>query len=313
LQPATSTEETTREEATAEESAAETSTAMGFTTAASEATAAPGAIASGTTTASGGVSGVGTVLPEETSSWPPPAFEPRRAQRALPHAEAMRTVGELTVGEPGLAPMVYGAVVATTSPSRAGLASAQPALAVAPVRRALVVDDDPEVRRALARFLRPELDVALAGSVSDAKAIVARLDRLDVAFVDWELPDGNGEQILEWLSRWPDAIRVLISARFASSGASPSSPFERGDASSEGAAAPSPVTPRPGAPGGAPREWPPECSTSRIGEKQSDRTEDPMKSNPLKNRALANLVLGKPVATSVIEALKRAALALPND
>jgi DNA-binding response OmpR family regulator len=118
--------------------------------------------------------------------------------------------------------------------------------------RAIIVDDDPEVRRALARHLRPELDVFLAGTVSQAGALLAQLDRIDVAFVDWELPDGSGEQILEQLSRWPDAIRVLISGRIVSN------------------------------------------------------------ENPLKNRALANLVLAKPVALNVVEALKRATLALPN-
>lgn len=117
---------------------------------------------------------------------------------------------------------------------------------------ALVVDDDPEIRRALARLLRPELDVHVAGSVAQAEATLARLDRVDVAFVDWELPDGTGEQILERLARWPDAIRVLISARVSSS------------------------------------------------------------ENPLRNRALANLVLGKPLAIGVVDALKRAALALPH-
>jgi CheY-like chemotaxis protein len=117
--------------------------------------------------------------------------------------------------------------------------------------RAIVVDDDPEIRRALARLLRPELDVWLAGSVAQAEAVLADLDRVDVAFVDWELPDGTGEQILERLAHWPDAIRVLISARVVSS------------------------------------------------------------ENPLKNRALANLVLGKPVARGVVEALKRATLVLP--
>jgi CheY-like chemotaxis protein len=120
-----------------------------------------------------------------------------------------------------------------------------------PAARALVVDDDPEIRRALARLLRPELDVHLAGSVAQAQALLEQLDRIDVAFIDWELPDGTGEQILERLAHWPDAIRVLISAR----------------ASSE---------------------------------------------NLLENRALANLILSKPLALGVIEALKRAALALPH-
>lgn len=123
---------------------------------------------------------------------------------------------------------------------------------LAPAPRALIVDDDPEIRRALARLLRPELEVCLAGSVAQAEALLARLDRVDVAFIDWELPDGTGEEILERLAHWPDAIRVLISARVVSS------------------------------------------------------------ENPLKNRALANLVLGKPLAAGVVEALKRAALALPH-
>ena len=93
----------------------------------------------------------------------------------------------------------------------------------------------------------------VAGSVSQADAALRRLDRVDVAFIDWELPDGSGEEILERLSHWPDAIRVLISARVVGS------------------------------------------------------------ENPLKNRALANLVLGKPVAHGAVEALKRAALAIPRD
>jgi len=134
------------------------------------------------------------------------------------------------------------------------VAAARTQPAFSPARPlALVVDDDPELRRALARLLRPELDVLSAGSVAQADEILRRLDRLDLAFIDWELPDGTGEQILERLAHWPDAIRVLISARLLSI------------------------------------------------------------ENPLKNRALANLVLGKPLALGVVESLKRAALALPED
>jgi CheY-like chemotaxis protein len=145
------------------------------------------------------------------------------------------------------------AVHSSASLSSGVLARAALAVAPTPVARALIVDDDPEIRRALARLLRPELDVHLAGSVAQAEALLAQLDRVDLAFIDWELPDGTGEQILERLAHWPDAIRVLISARVAS------------------------------------------------GEKL------------LENRALANLVLGKPLELGVIDALKRAALALPND
>jgi CheY-like chemotaxis protein len=135
--------------------------------------------------------------------------------------------------------------------SSAALARAAVALPATPTRRALVVDDDPEICRALARLLRPELEVHLAGSVAQAEALLEQLDRVDLAFIDWQLPDGTGEQILERLAGWPDAVRVLISAR----------------ASSE---------------------------------------------TLLETRALANLVLSKPLALGVIEALKRAALVLPH-
>jgi CheY-like chemotaxis protein len=171
---------------------------------------------------------------------------------------AVRRGGSMPVFEPRRAERDSAVVVATEQLEGDGLArEARAAHAVArvaapPRPRALVVDDDPEVRRALARLLRPDLDVWLAGSVAQAEVILTELDRVDVAFVDWELPDGTGEQILERLAHWPDAIRVLISARVVSS------------------------------------------------------------ENPLKNRALANLVLGKPVARGVVEALKRAALVLPH-
>jgi CheY-like chemotaxis protein len=117
---------------------------------------------------------------------------------------------------------------------------------------ALVVDDDAEGGRVLAQCLSPELEVHLARSVMEAFASVSELERLDVAFVVVELPDGTGEQVLERLVRWPDAIRVLISGSMA------------------------------------------------------------VDQSPLHNRALANLVLAKPVSVLAVQAVKQAALALPN-
>jgi CheY-like chemotaxis protein len=127
---------------------------------------------------------------------------------------------------------------------------------------ALIVDDDPEICRALARCLKPELDVHLAGSVREAEVTLAGLARVDLAFVDWMLPDGSGELILEQLVRWPDSIRVLISGR--------------------------------------------------LGSSQGVSVDTTSSENPLRNRALANLVLSKPLAFHVVDALKRATLGLPN-
>jgi DNA-binding NtrC family response regulator len=77
----------------------------------------------------------------------------------------------------------------------------------------LIVDDDPEIRRALQRALGPELEVHVAGTVAEGASLMHELDRVDLALVDLELPDESGERILERLTRWPDAIRVLISGR----------------------------------------------------------------------------------------------------
>jgi CheY-like chemotaxis protein len=120
--------------------------------------------------------------------------------------------------------------------------------------------------------LKPELEVHLAGSVREAEAVLAGLARVDLAFVDWELPDGSGERILEQLARWPDSIRVLISGRLMSTESVSTGSVSTGS-----------------------------VSTGSVS------TE-----NPLRNRALANLVLSKPLAFHVVEALKRATLGLPN-
>lgn len=117
--------------------------------------------------------------------------------------------------------------------------------------QALVVDDDPEVRRALVRWLEPELTPHAAASVREARSVIAGLERVDLAFVDFHLPDGSGEDVLEALARWPDVIAILISGAVPATGAM----------------------------------------------------------NLLKNRALAHLVLAKPITPRVVQALKRAALA----
>ncbi len=91
---------------------------------------------------------------------------------------------------------------------------------------ALVVDDDPLVRRALARQLRRDFCVRLAGSQAEALTILTECARagpsggkgaraVALAFVDFELPDGTGELVLRRLEAWPDAISVLMSANVA--------------------------------------------------------------------------------------------------
>jgi CheY-like chemotaxis protein len=75
---------------------------------------------------------------------------------------------------------------------------------------AVVVDRDPEVLSALANCLSPELDVQVAGSALRAEAVLAQIAHVDLAFIELELPAALGEELLQHLGRWPDAIRVLL-------------------------------------------------------------------------------------------------------
>lgn len=77
-------------------------------------------------------------------------------------------------------------------------------------RCAVLVYEDVELERLLATSLAPELEVCSASSVRQALALFDRLPRVDLAFLELQLPDGGGDALLEPLARWPEAIRVLI-------------------------------------------------------------------------------------------------------
>ena len=122
---------------------------------------------------------------------------------------------------------------------------------------AIVVESDREVRSAIAALLEHELEVQGADSELGAAALLEQLRQVDLAFIDLELPPAErslrvGEDLLERLQRWPDAIRVLLVAKVETS------------------------------------------------------TELP------RQRHLAHLLLSKPPAPCVIQALKRATLRLPR-
>lgn len=131
-------------------------------------------------------------------------------------------------------------------------------------RCAVLVNDDLELARSLAESLAPELEVHLAGTIQQASDLLERLLWVDLAFLDLELADGSGDELLERLARWPDAIRVLLGSAMLADDANP----------------------RPG-----------------VRENNG---------KPLKHRHLAHLVLGKPPAMPVVQALKSMVLDLPK-
>lgn len=75
---------------------------------------------------------------------------------------------------------------------------------------AVIVDRDPDVGKTLLTCLAPELQVEVALSAARAATLLDRMRHVDIAFVDLDLPDQGGQQLLQRLAAWPQAIRVLL-------------------------------------------------------------------------------------------------------
>jgi signal transduction histidine kinase len=76
----------------------------------------------------------------------------------------------------------------------------------------LVVDDEPEHRRLLGMILGRECTVMPAASGSEAMGL-ARAVQLDLAIVDYRMPEMNGAEVLAELRRiQPDCVRFLVTA-----------------------------------------------------------------------------------------------------
>jgi DNA-binding NtrC family response regulator len=85
---------------------------------------------------------------------------------------------------------------------------------VVPLRRILVIDDEPDVRESLEGLLGllPDVEVATAGSFAEGRAKM-RAEHWDIIFSDQRLQDGRGVDILaEAATARPEAVRVLMSA-----------------------------------------------------------------------------------------------------
>jgi two-component system, OmpR family, KDP operon response regulator KdpE len=78
--------------------------------------------------------------------------------------------------------------------------------------RVLVVDDEPQILRALRVVLREHGFEALAAASVQEALDVAALQAPDAAIIDLLLPDGDGVQITEALRGWTQAPVILLSA-----------------------------------------------------------------------------------------------------
>jgi CheY-like chemotaxis protein/anti-sigma regulatory factor (Ser/Thr protein kinase) len=76
----------------------------------------------------------------------------------------------------------------------------------------LVIEDDPQVRRALAADLRRDgFDVTTAGSLQEAREIL-RSRRIHVVLTDWHLPDAGGAELLSALHHDAQGARFLVTS-----------------------------------------------------------------------------------------------------
>jgi DNA-binding NtrC family response regulator len=78
------------------------------------------------------------------------------------------------------------------------------------LEKILVLDDEPVLRRTLEEHLRRKrYTVAGAESVARAEEYLAR-DEFDLVFLDMNLPDGSGSQILDRLGKRPDGPMFVV-------------------------------------------------------------------------------------------------------
>ncbi|WP_077566562.1 response regulator transcription factor [Paenibacillus ihbetae] len=81
-------------------------------------------------------------------------------------------------------------------------------------KKILIVDDEPEIREMIERFLRKEgfFRIYAAGNSVNALAI-SRLEKPDAAILDVMLPDGDGFSLLSSIRSFSDMPILFLSAR----------------------------------------------------------------------------------------------------
>jgi two-component system LytT family response regulator len=77
--------------------------------------------------------------------------------------------------------------------------------------RVLVADDEPPARRKLLRFLKAQPEIAIAGETGTVASTVSAIQehRPDLVFLDVQMPDGSGFDVLRALPD-PDSLHVVF-------------------------------------------------------------------------------------------------------
>jgi response regulator RpfG family c-di-GMP phosphodiesterase len=83
------------------------------------------------------------------------------------------------------------------------------------LKRVLVVDDEPSIRKALRRELRAKFDVLEAANYDEALALLRSTPQIEAVISDVEMGHGpGGVELLGDIKKInPTAVRILLSAR----------------------------------------------------------------------------------------------------
>jgi CheY-like chemotaxis protein len=139
---------------------------------------------------------------------------------ALAQLHLPDTMPVITATLPGLrrTGVLIGAMDYLSKPvTREALTEALERLSV-PLRRVLIVDDDPHVVRLLSRMIKAEdPDVAVLEAFDGASSLqIAREQQPDALLLDLLMPDMSGYEVLKVMSEDPELSRVpviIVSAR----------------------------------------------------------------------------------------------------
>ena len=81
------------------------------------------------------------------------------------------------------------------------------------MRRILVVDDEPQIRRALMLNLSARAYEVSEASTGAAALAAVEVDDPDMVLLDLGLPDMDGVEVLEALREWSDVAVVVLTVR----------------------------------------------------------------------------------------------------
>ncbi|HET9744474.1 MAG TPA: response regulator [Chitinophagaceae bacterium] len=83
-----------------------------------------------------------------------------------------------------------------------------------PVKKALIVDDEPDICYLLSNILRQaNIQPVFAGSITEAEKILQSPNEFSYVFLDNCLPDGLGiNQVKKWKSVYPSIHLIMITA-----------------------------------------------------------------------------------------------------